>query len=125
MVIDSLIKYKIINIESSDLAFELNHFNNYTGTELLFTDEIFNGTRFGLNFSSSENFKKTVSVKPIKIQVVMENLDPVLYRFYNTRNAHIWQQNSITQLPGPVEGNIPRGYGVIGAYTIKSFYIEF
>lgn len=124
-IIDSSLKKRIINIAGADLPFSLNHFNSYTGNELLFTDETFNGTRLSLNFSTSENVRKSPSRRPVSAQVVLENINPVLYRFYNTRNAHIWQQNSITQIPGPIEGNIPRGYGVIGAYTVKSITIHF
>jgi hypothetical protein len=56
--------------------------------------------------------------------VVIENLDVDLYNYYNSRNAHLWQQSSIIQTPTQVQGNLGSVFGVIGAYSVDAFTIK-
>ncbi|MBL7810631.1 MAG: DUF4249 family protein [Bacteroidetes bacterium] len=114
---DSMIQESIVSIGGRELPFLQNNFNNYTSRELLFTDATFNGVNQKLEFYTTDKLVKTNYQRPLKLTVHLENTDPFLYNYYNTRNAHLWQQQSITQIPGALQGNIPGGYGVTGAFT--------
>jgi hypothetical protein len=123
--IDSTLRSKRISIEGSELPFIQNNFNNYNSSEILFTDATFNGTTPKFRIYSTEKLHETAQFRTLKLDVVLENLEAPLYNFYNTRNAHIWQQQSISQLPGTVLGNITSGYGVSASYTQHRYTIVF
>lgn len=123
--IDSAFKIRKIAIDGSELPFIMNNFNNYSSSELLFSDASFNGTKPIFRIHTPEKVVETLSSRTVKLEVVLENLDKPLYDFYNTRNAHIWQQQSISQLPGVVIGNIPNGFGVAGSFTQNRYTITF
>jgi hypothetical protein len=114
---DSFLKKEIIALFSDNLAAAENDFNNYTSREVIFSDATFNGVFKNIVFYTSDRLQKTAIERPTGIEFHLENISKPLFDFYNTRNAHIWQQQSISQLPGRITGNIPGGYGVVGAYT--------
>lgn len=116
---DSVYKAEVISIAGSELPFIQNNFNNYTSREILFSDATFNGTTLELKFYTTENLYARKKGRTEYIQVYLENMNKSLYEYYNTRNAHLWQQQSISQLPGFIQGNINGGYGVIGAFTMS------
>lgn len=116
-LIDSFLKKEIIALFSDDLAAAENDYNNYTSREVVFSDATFNGVYKYMVFYTSDLLVKTTFERPTGIEFHLENIDKSLYDFYNTRNAHIWQQQSISQLPGKIKGNVPGAYGVVGAYT--------
>jgi hypothetical protein len=70
-----------------------------------------------IEFYTTDPLAKTTKERPVSIEFHFEYISKSLYEFYNTRNAHIWQQQSISQLPGMIKGNVPGAYGVVGAYT--------
>lgn len=115
--IDSTLKTLTIPIYGAETPFFQNNFNNYTSNEILFPDATFNGTAVKFRFYTSASLAETRQIKVLSLEVFLENMEKSLYDYYNTRNAHLWQQQSITQLPGTIEGNIPNGYGVAGAFT--------
>lgn len=119
---DSFLKKEIIALFSNELPVIENDFNNYTSRELLFSDATFNGVNQNMAFYTSDPLIITRLERPVGIEFHIENIDKNLYDFYNTRNAHIWQQQSISQLPGSIIGNIPGMYGVMGGYT-KDFKV--
>ncbi len=114
---DSFLKKEIIALFSDDLAAAENDFNNYTSREVIFSDATFNGVYKNMVFYTSDRLLKTAFERPTGIEFHLENISKSLFDFYNTRNAHIWQQQSISQLPGKIKGNIPGAFGVVGAYT--------
>jgi hypothetical protein len=116
-ITDSFLKKEIIALFSDDLAAAENDYNNYTSREVVFSDATFNGVFKYMVFYTSDPLVKTALERPISIEFHLENISASLYDFYNTRNAHIWQQQSISQLPGNIKGNVPGAYGVVGAYT--------
>lgn len=122
--IDSSVITEKLGITGTEIPYLRNPYNTYNPKELLFADEIFNGVnaRFEVyEILPRENnlFHKTISVK-----LVLENITKGLYDYYNSRNAHLWQQNSITQIPTVVSGNIENGYGIFGAYTQSAVKVE-
>lgn len=114
---DSFMKKELISLYSEDLAAAENDYNNYSSREVIFSDATFNGVYKYMEFYTSDPLLKTAFERPVGIEFYLENISKPIFDFYNTRNAHIWQQQSISQLPGNVIGNIPGAYGVIGAYT--------
>ena len=121
--IDSVLQSRKLPISGDDIAYLRNPYNVYTNRELLFSDVTFNGLRTGLEFyraSAQPNDERTESYR-----VVLENLHPDLYHYYNDRNAHLWQQSSITQTPTKVEGNIEGVYGVFGLYQLDDYLVRF
>jgi hypothetical protein len=117
ILIDSFINQERIPIFGKQLAFIQNDYNKYNTEEILFTDATFNGVLQKCRVYTSDLLLKTSKARPIKITVYIENLSRGLYEFYNDRNAHIWQQKSIIQVPNVVNGNVPNIYGILGAYT--------
>jgi hypothetical protein len=114
---DSFLKKEIIALFSNEFPVAENDFNNYTSREVLFSDASFNGVNNNMVFYTSDPLVKNKQERPVGIEFHLENIDKNLFDFYNTRNAHIWQQQSISQLPGSIIGNIPGMYGVMGGYT--------
>lgn len=118
--IDSTLKTAFINIAGSELAYIQNNYNNYTSKEIIFSDATFNGTIPKHRFYTSQAIHETMLNKTISLELIFENFDKPLFDYYNTRNAHLWQQQSITQIPGVILGNIPGGYGIVAAYSSVS-----
>lgn len=117
IIIDSAQFWETMRIDGNDLPFVRNNYNNYTEQEILFSDETFNGVLATFHFFNLLPNQNTEFEKTLRVNITLENLSKPLYDYYNSRAAHLWSQKSITQLPGPVTGNIPNGYGVVGAYT--------
>jgi hypothetical protein len=115
--VDSFFYEDKLPIGGTEVCFLRNSYNNYTTKEILFSDEIINGTELRLEFY--ETLPRTVSNSIVlyQIDIYLENVDVNIFNFLNSRNAHLWQQSSITQLPTTVKGNIKNGFGVIGGYT--------
>lgn len=124
VLVDSMIVADLLPIEGKETPFIRNNFNNYTTQEILFSDEIINGLNNNFNIFTTGNLKKGKFLRPIRLEFHLENVNKPLYDFYNTRNAHLWQQNSITQIPGLVQGNVPGGYGVVAAFTEQRISIK-
>ncbi|MFN4914276.1 MAG: DUF4249 family protein [Sphingomonadales bacterium] len=114
---DSFLKSELISLFSDDPVAIQNNYNNYSSREVIFSDATFNGVNKQMVFYTSDPLLKTARERPVGVSFHLENISKSLFNFYNTRNAHIWQQQSISQLPGRITGNIPGGYGVAGAYT--------
>ena len=110
-------KKEIIALFSDDQAATDNNYNNYSSREVLLSDATFNGISKAIALYTTDPLAKTVGERPVSIEFHLENISKSLYEFYNTRNAHIWQQQSISQLPGNIIGNVPGILGVIGAYS--------
>jgi hypothetical protein len=120
---DSTLKRELIALFSDNQAAVENTFNNYTSREIIFSDATFNGVKQNMVFYTSDPLVKTNGERPVGIEFYLENISKSLFDFYNTRNAHIWQQQSISQLPGKIVGNVPGAFGVVGAYTTNSRYV--
>jgi hypothetical protein len=114
---DSFLKKEIIAMFSDNPAAMENNYNTYSSREVLFSDATFKGMSKLIEFYTTDPLAKTTKERPVSIEFHLENISKSLYEFYNTRNAHIWQQQSISQLPGMIKGNVPGAYGVVGAYT--------
>lgn len=115
--VDSSFYEDKLPIGGAEVCFQRNVFNNYTTKEILFSDEIMNGTDAKFEFYETLPRTTLSNVVLYQIDIYLENIDENIFNYYNSRNAHIWQQSSITQLPTNVNGNIPNGFGVVGAYT--------
>jgi len=124
-VIDSTEYWETMRIDGNDLPFVRNNYNNYTEQEILFRDETFNGVLTTFHFYNLRPNPNNNLEKTIRVSITLENLSKPVYDYYNTRAAHLWSQKSITQLPGPLTGNIPNGYGVIGAFTSCNWVIKY
>lgn len=123
--IDSITEWQILKIDGNETPFVRNNFNNYTEQEILFSDEIFNGVLSTFRFYNLLPFRNSKTEKTLSVKITLENLSLALYHYYNTRAEHLWSQKSITQLPGPVQSNIPNGYGVVGASTQEEWIIVY
>lgn len=117
VITDSVAFEEPISIACNDLSVVQNSYNNYTNRELLLTDQTFNGIQKELLVHCREQVQRNSKERWVKTVLYLENVSESLFDFYNTRNAHIWQQQSITQIPGLIKVNIPNGFGVCGAYT--------
>ncbi len=115
--VDSFLYEDKLPIGGTEVCFLRNAYNNYTTKEILFSDEIINGTDSKLEFYETLPRSISNSIILYQIDIYLENIDVNIFNYLNSRNAHIWQQNSITQLPISVIGNIANGFGVIGGYT--------
>lgn len=123
--IDSSTTWKTMQIDGNETPFLRNNFNNYTEQEILFSDDIFNGVLTTFKFHNLLPFNNSKISKTIAVKITLENMSLATYQFYNSRAEHLWSQKSITQLPGPVQSNIPNGYGVIGARTKTEWIIPY
>jgi hypothetical protein len=124
-ITDSLQYWETMKIDGNDLPFLRNNYNNYTEQEILFSDETFNGVLATFHFYNLLPNPNNKTEKTLSTIITLENLSKPLYDYYNSRAAHIWSQKSITQLPGPLTGNVPNGYGVIGAFTNCKWVIKY
>ncbi len=120
-IVDSVLKLRKLPISGTDIAFIRNPYNVYASRELLFNDVTFNGLNTTFEFYRTLGFSK--EERRVSYRVVLENLHPDLYRYYNDRNAHLWQQGSITQQPTKVSGNIDGVYGIFGVYQVDDFEV--
>lgn len=120
---DSLDWLESVSIGGDELPFLRNVYNSYTTKEILFSDETFNGLK-----NDFVVYERVPGLKGNEIilstTVIIENLNVDLYNYYNSRNAHLWQQSSIIQTPTRVQGNLGSVFGVIGAYTIDSYKVD-
>jgi hypothetical protein len=115
--VDSFLYEDKLPIGGTEVCFTRNSYNNYTTKEILFSDEIINGTELRLEFYETLPRAVSNAIVLYQIDIYLENIDVNIFNYLNSRNAHIWQQNSITQLPTSVIGNIVNGFGVVGGYT--------
>jgi hypothetical protein len=115
--VDSFLYEDKLPIGGTEVCFSRNTYNNYTTKEILFSDQIINGTESRLEFYETLTRSVSNSIVLYQIDIYLENIDENIFNYLNSRNAHIWQQNSITQLPTNVIGNIKNGFGIIGGYT--------
>ena len=115
--VDSFLYEDKLPIGGTEVWFSRNTYNNYTTKEILFSDQIINGTESRLEFYETLMRSVSNSIVLYQIDIYLENIDENIFNYLNSRNAHIWQQNSITQLPTNVIGNIKNGFGIIGGYT--------
>lgn len=124
-ITDSSITWESLKIDGNEIPFQRNNYNNYTDYEILFSDETFNGVLSSLEFYNLLPFSNTKTEKTLSVTITLDNLTKALFDYYNSRAAHLWNQRSITQLPGPIQSNIPNGYGVIGGKTQVSWTIKY
>ena len=122
-ITDSTVVFEKMKIDGTELPFLRNSYNSYTDKELLFDDETFNGVEANFEFYNLTPIANSKTQKLISLSIILENTTESLFNYYNTEAAHIWQQQSITQIPGMVKSNIPNGYGVIGGFTADVFTI--
>jgi len=122
-IIDSSYYIEKMKIDGTELPFLRNSYNSYTDKELLFDDETFNGVEANFAFYNLNPFANSKTQKLISRTIILENTTEALFNYYNTEVAHIWQQQSITQIPGVVKSNIPNGYGVVGGFTSDYYTI--
>ncbi len=121
--IDSNYVTERMSIGSNEIPILRNIYNTYTTKELLFSDEITNGIINRMVIYETYNRQNLKDLELYKTEIYLENISEGMYVYLNTRNAHLWQQNSITQLPTQVMGNLKRAYGVIGTYTADKYLI--
>lgn len=114
---DSTKSRELISIYSNALPVAENNFNNYSSREILFSDATVNGVQNTLRIHTTEKLMPASKEKPLMLEIHLQNVEKTLYQYFNTRNAHIWQQQSISQVPGAVIGNLPGTLGVAGAYS--------
>jgi hypothetical protein len=120
---DSLILERKLPISGNELSFLRNPYNVYANREVLFSDETFNGLNTVIEFHRSLALKS--DERTLTYRVVFENISEALFTYYNMRNAHIWQQSSITQTPTTVKGNLEGVYGIFGAYQVAEYVVVF
>jgi hypothetical protein len=123
-IVDSTDREFKVAIEGNELPFLRNRFNEYTTKEILFDDLVFNGLDNGFEFYMSAP-ELNNSGKLLERRVVLENIDKELFDFWNLRNAHLWQQNSITQTPTVVKGNLGSCLGVWGLLNSDQWIIKY
>ncbi len=122
--VDSTFINERMSIGSSDIQITRNIYNTYTTKELLFSDEISNGIFNRILIYETYNRQSVKDIVLYKTEIYLENISEEMYVYLNSRNAHIWQQSSITQLPTQVLGNLKSAFGVIGTYTSDKYIIS-
>lgn len=123
--VDSQLLTEIMRIDGNELPFIRNAYNNYTDKSILFTDEIFNGVSVEFQCHNLKPWQNTKLEKTLSVEIHLENLTEDVYHYYNTEASHLWQKQSITQLPNPLFSNIPGGFGVIGAKTSDKVIVQY
>lgn len=121
--VDSSIYSEKMSIGGNEIPFTRNVYNTYSTKEIMFSDEIFNGVKVGYVVYELLNKPLPNDVKLLFTDIYLENMTEGMYVYLNSRNAHLWQQNSITQLPTKINGNLGKIYGVIGAFTSDRYRI--
>lgn len=121
--VDSSVYSEKMSIGGNEIPFTRNVYNTYSTKEIMFSDEIFNGVKVGYVIHELLNKPLPSDVKLMFTDIYLENMTEGMYDYLNSRNAHLWQQNSITQLPTKINGNLNKIYGVIGAFTSDRFRI--
>ncbi len=120
---DSMDFVEHISIAGDELPFVRNIYNSYATKEILFSDETFNGLKSDfVVYERVPNLKGNELI--LSTTIFIENICEDLFSYYNSRNAHLWQQSSIIQTPTRVQGNLGSVFGVIGAYTIDSYKVD-
>ncbi len=122
---DSQILYEIMRIDGNELPFIRNTYNSYTNKSILFSDEIFNGVNAKFQFHNLKPWPANTIERTISVEIKLENLSQALYNYLNTEAAHLWQKQSVTQLPNPLFTNVPKGYGIIGTKTSDKKTIQY
>lgn len=123
--IDSIRNTERVALGGNEIPFLRNPYNAYTTKEILFSDETFNGVAARYEVFETLIKSNAANYKTEYIDIYLENISESIYNYLNTRNAHLWQQNSITQLPSKVNGNMGVAYGVFGAYSTDRYRIQF
>lgn len=121
--IDSSVYTEKMSIGGNEIPFTRNVYNTYSTKEIMFSDDIFNGVKVGFVVHELLNKPLSSDVKLLFTDIYLENITEGMYVYLNSRNAHLWQQNSITQLPTKINGNLNKIYGVIGAFTSDRYRI--
>jgi hypothetical protein len=121
--IDSSILTEKMSIGGTEIPFTRNAYNTYSTKEIMFSDDIFNGVKVGFVVHELLNKPLSSDMKLLFTDIYLENISEGMYVYLNSRNAHLWQQNSITQLPTKVNGNLNKIYGVVGAFTSDRYRI--
>ena len=114
---DSQLLTETVRIDGNELPFIRNTYNNYTDKSILFSDEIFNGVNAKFQCHNLKPWSNSPQEKTLSVEVILENLSQPLYNYLNTEAAHLWQKQSVTQLPNPLFSNIPNGFGIVGSKT--------
>lgn len=114
---DSQLISEIMRIDGNELPFIRNAYNNYTDRSILFSDEIFNGVHVEFQCHNLKPWQNSTGEKTLSVELILENLSESVYNYLNTEAAHLWQKQSITQLPNPLFSNVPKGFGIVGAKT--------
>lgn len=122
---DSQIITETMRIDGNELPFIRNTYNSYTNKSILFSDEIFNGVNAKFQFHNLKPWPSNSVERTISVEIKLENLSQPLYNYLNTEAAHLWQKQSVTQLPNPLFTNVPNGYGIIGSKTSDKKSIQY
>ena len=123
--IDSINYTEKMSIGGSEIPFLRNVYNTYSTKEIMFSDETFNGV--SAKFVVYETLNKPLprGVVLLYTDFYLENMTEEMYHYLNSRNAHLWQQSSITQLPTKILGNLGNAYGVICGFASTKYRIVY
>ena len=124
-VIDSTIYTEKMSIGGTEIPFLRNVYNTYSTKEIMFSDETFNGVNAKFVVYETLNKPLARGITLLYTDFYLENITEEMYQYLNSRNAHLWQQSSITQLPTKILGNLGKAYGVICAFTSTKYRITY
>lgn len=121
--VDSIIYYQPVYLSSedpavSDLEFEFEG-EGYYGETLLFSDEIFNGKSYMLNFKTND-----YSTDTEELIVTLKSLDEARYRYLRSKELQNWNEGNPFAEPVNVYNNIENGYGIFGGYSSDIYILN-
>lgn len=121
---DTTLLTEWLPIETNEFVLIQDANFKFSKTNLLFSDQYFNGQNTILNFGCANLFNNPN--KKIKYLVVYSSsLSVAAYQFFASINEHQFYQNDPFSLPPPLQGNVAGAYGGVVAQYMKADTVRF
>lgn len=120
---DTVIYYQSVYLSTedpavTDLEFEFEG-EGYYGETLLFSDEIFNGKPYTLDFKTDD-----YSINTEELIVILKSMDEARYRYLRSHELQDWNEGNPFAEPVNVYSNVENGYGIFGGYSSDSYIVN-
>ncbi|MCF6353143.1 MAG: DUF4249 domain-containing protein [Cyclobacteriaceae bacterium] len=119
VLIDSLYSYQKLYLQSRDPSLE--DFQSY-GQNILFNDELFNGSTYKMNVLSSR--WGSPDENQYTYFVALANTSESYYRYELSSQLQYWVDGDPFAQPVTVYNNIENGFGIFSAFNTAVFKVE-
>lgn len=92
----------------------------FFGSSLLFTDEIFSGNEYTLNFTSEGSFGGNIT----RLIIVLRTLSNDQYQYLRTLQLQEYNEGDPFAEVVPVYNNIENGFGIFAGYSADSVVVD-